>query len=195
MIVALAVAGVASSAFANDMVLFWMLDDPDISSDYGPIKASEMGDWGHTIDSARVVATREGYDTVYLDLYYQDGSAWVVDPTADPRIDTAGVTKGTIDGGYARASLGTTLGANYALYSFAIELGTWNASDEWVLAAVSDTQAYAQLQDYVSHQVDIPTATRWTGTGFTAVPEPSSALLILLGGSLLALRRKRRVVA
>jgi hypothetical protein len=34
--------------------------------------------------------------------------------------------------------------------------------------------------------------TAWTPTAFTEIPEPSSGLLLLIGGALLALRRRNR---
>jgi len=198
MILALALAGASSPLFASDVstdhVLFWMLDDPEIDGgSYGKAKASTMQSWGK-LDSARVAAKLGDNDTIYLDLYYEEGGHWVVDPTANPPIDTAVVTAGRLDGGYARASLESTLGSDYALYSYAIELGTWGGDDgnKWIVAAISDWAGYADIQEYVSFQVDVPTATRWAADGFVAVPEPSSGVLLLIGGALLALRRKRR---
>jgi len=201
------------SAFASDQVLYWMVDDPTITDWYSvQYKVSEAGDHGKTIEWARVAAFEtantqayidsklglsevEAPEVVYLDLYYQDEGTgtWVVDPTADPRIDSGSVVAGKMD--YARASLGTTLaGKDLASYSFAIELGTWTGVDDsqWLLAAIGETATYTALTDYIGSEIQVPTGTAWAPTAYAA-PEPSSALLLLIGGSLLALRRKRQL--
>ena len=207
MVVALAVAGVglkANASFpADDHVLYFQLDDPlvDCGSDDGTQHVSTLQRWGK-LDSARVAAQTEGGEKIYLDLYFPtdptnpSGSSWVVDPTAEPRLDTTEVIGGYLDGGYARASLESTLGSQYASYSFAVELGRWGGDDgnEWLLAAVSSWEDFESIKEHVAEEVYYAGVSRWMPSGFVAVPEPTSGLLMLLGGALLALRRKRRVV-
>ena len=82
-------------------------------------------------------------------------------------------------------------------YTFLVEL---LASDgHGGLTAVGGSQAKS-YNDLVSAGSVAPNAlnigtvdlTAWTGTSY-AVPEPSGALLMLVGGSLLALRRRRKI--
>ena len=83
--------------------------------------------------------------------------------------------------------------------SFAIELGNWEGG-EWVTLATSGTMSYNDLTVTDSDGVHIlqmrdgiglVNFQPWAPTAYS-VPEPSSGLLVLIGASLLALRRRRR---
>lgn len=81
-----------------------------------------------------------------------------------------------------------------ASVTFMIELGFLNGDDNtWLILAASDAATYNELYEagFITATMDIQGSTEWTG-GTYSVPEPSSGLLILIGGALLALRRRRR---
>lgn len=147
-------------------------------------------------------------DIVYLDLYFPSGNVdpqtgkdiWVVDPDLVPRndsaiVETSGAYKGSMES-HAVASLLTQLeGRDLTGYSFAIELGRWSsdaADASWILAAISDTETYANLTDYMGQQIEQPGAQIWTPGAYSA-PEPTSGLLTLIGLALLGLKRKKEV--
>lgn len=200
----LAAFGVTARA---DEVLYWMVDNPTITSWYNVQKTvSEMGIEGarvaafKTSDTAAYFASRTGtpgaapsleYDVVYLDMYFADGEGnWIVDRNADPRINVAEIPSGKDSMvGLARASVGTLGDVKYSDYSFAVELYTWDSSNEaWVFAAMSESETYAALTDYRGDQVDFPSG--WWTPGAFAAPEPTSGMLSLIGLALLALKRK-----
>lgn len=206
----LVMSGLASHA---DEVLYWMLDNPTITDWY--YTQYKLADRSTTMDGnemvyARVVAVRadqvadyndkrfdndvikEG-DLVYLDLYYKSGDNWIIDnPTGQGR-DVVKITTGGMVEPYQRASIGASLGypgIDVTTYSFSVELGTFDDNGDWVLAAMSGTETYAALTDYISQQLVIPTQQIWTPGAFVA-PEPTSGLLTLMGLALLGLRRKK----
>ena len=77
-------------------------------------------------------------------------------------------------------------------YSFAVELGNWE-NGEWVKTlASSEPVPYNNLKEHIGSWEDIGAdlALYWVPKGY-AVPEPSSGLLMILGGALLALRRRK----
>ncbi len=69
--------------------------------------------------------------------------------------------------------------------SFRIE--TYNDNDE--LVGWSWTLSYNDLQKFIKTDAMTVVTTAWAPT---IMPEPSSGLLVLMGGALLALRRRRR---
>lgn len=76
---------------------------------------------------------------------------------------------------------------------FMIEIGIYDADSNWVIAAVSTSSSYAELVEQgfiMPGNIVTPEQTPWTG-GHYSIPEPTSGLLILVGGALLALRRKQ----
>ena len=78
-------------------------------------------------------------------------------------------------------------------YSFIVELGNIDSSDNWTTVATGAATSYSSLGDYIHATFDINPGqlATWTPDQFTAVPEPSGGLLTLMGIALLALRRKR----
>ena len=199
-----------------DEVLYWMVDNPTIEPWHGdPTTAAEYSKT-HPITDARVAAflttdtaayqaSRAGGDSfeavIYLDLYFDDGGGrWITDPTAVPRIDSAWIVNGVMTDGaggkasYAMASLETVGGADLlSTYSFAIELGSWTGDGEdadWILSAFSGSATYAQLAQFRGTEIRPQGEIPWN-PGPYSVPEPTSGMLILIGGALLALKRKR----
>lgn len=198
------IAAISAAALAAraDEILYWMVDNPTIHDfQGGSFKASEAGDYLFPLEGARVAAflttdaAKYGsaeHDSVvtYLSLYY--GNA------PDPEITDVWIEDG-VSGSYGKSSYVMSslemLGGNLSEYSFAIELGAWDydeATDtaSWMLAAASDAKTYAELEEFRSSQLKIAGAVPWNPTSYM-VPEPTGGLLILIGGALLALKRKR----
>ena len=208
-------AGLAAHA---DEVLYWMVDNPTIAPWHGdPTTAAEYSET-HPITDARIAAflttdtaayeaSRAGGDSfdavIYLDLYWNEGTEteprWVVDHSAVPRVDSQYVEGGVLGtegkAAYAMASLETVGGADLlSTYSFAIELGAWSDYEdpnaEWILAAFSGSATYAELAGFRNFETGVQGQVPWN-PGPYSVPEPTSGLLFLIGGALLALKRKR----
>ena len=59
--------------------------------------------------------------------------------------------------------------------------------------ATSAAATYSSLSDYIHETFDLNPGQLavWTPTQFT-IPEPTSGLLLLVGGAMLALRRKQK---
>ena len=78
-------------------------------------------------------------------------------------------------------------------YSFTVELGNIDSSDNWTTVATSAAVAYSSLGDYIHQTFDMNPSSMmvWTPTQFTYVPEPSSGLLAAIGLAFLALRRRK----
>lgn len=188
-----------------DNILLWMLEDPDIVGNFGVVTHISDPRWDASYARVAVIKSGVEYevskgfanetDAIYLTMYDPDTKAAIEGQTF---VDLApdGVTlTGKTETLY---SLIEGLGAPGDGYRLAIELGDWQGSDmnTWVVAATSGLWDYDGVfhQNYVTSQVDIPTTTPWSPGAFSA-PEPTSGLLMLLGGALLALRRRKNLVS
>ena len=191
-------AGVAS---AGDDVLYWMVDSSatvekdgvttSVSSFFDNYAAPEGSAF-----AARVRVTggdiQDGQD-VFLDLYIpgsgldEGGGAWGVEFSDAGGYWGAGVPTGnqSPSGDYS---------AGTPEYSFIVELGNIDSSDNWTTVATSASATYSSLGEYIHQTFDINPGqiAVWSPSMFTAVPEPSSGLLTLIGFAFLALRRKRK---
>ena len=135
-----------------------------------------------------------------------DALYWQVDTTSSDAkytgtFDSAGLyTSGGdyIDGAVANADGRTStpqlsdLGSyGSSSYSFYIEL--YNASGVSVYKTESLSYDSLVASGYVSGGgVALPTFTATSGFNGASVPEPTSGVLLLIGGAMLALRRRRR---
>ena len=197
---ALAAAILATGVLpAAEEVLYWMVDDSATVSG-SPITDFLPAETEDSWSAARIRVTggdiEEG-DYVFLDVYDSDG-------TLQSGSGALGIAFGeTESGGYWGAGVPTgnqSPVGNYSAgtpeYSFVIELGnvSWDGNEaSWVTVATSEVATYSDLSRYIHTSFD-PNPTSgvvWAPKAYT-VPEPSSGLLLLIGGALLALRRRNR---
>ena len=198
LIAAILTAGIS---LADEEVLYWMVDDNAKVNDHGTI--SYISDFlpAETDDSfsaARIRVT--GGDItgdVFLDVYDSAGNLQVGS-------GALGIAFGD-NGGYWGAGvptgnqspLGDYTGTSPE-YSFIIEIGNcrWDESSDttsWVeTIAVSQAATYSDITRYIhtSFNMNPSMGEAWTPTTYN-VPEPSGGLLMLIGGGLLALKRRR----
>ena len=186
-------AAVACGAFAfadEPGVLYWMVSDPTIIAPGGaeykidtyssPTVKDGKGDAAQ-VNAIRVAAYGGG-ETIYLDMY--EGSELV------PGMDVVEVEQPGSWAGPMWADLGK-LGTDYQTFTFAIELGYMSDDgSQWSVLAASGMSSYAALNEFIHvAPADFPTDLAWNPNSY-AVPEPSGALLMLIGAALMALRRK-----
>lgn len=168
-------------------LLYWMVmpsTEITVKYDDGSTKGSiESFD----INGARIrYQTEDGTSSGYLPIIgiYPGGN----------NITFEGDSGAPIPGGYHTA-LGSYAGS---AYSYVLELGNWS-NGTWTGTKMEATATYDYLkaqQHIAQWENDSPSyAAAWKPTEFTAVPEPTSGLLLILGGAILALRRRSKGVA
>ena len=104
---------------------------------------------------------------------------------------------GRLPGTSTSATWADLAGMTGTEYSFLVELFASDGNGGLTSVGGSEAKSYDQL---VSNGSIAPNALNigtvdlnaWTGTSY-AIPEPSGSLLMLVGGALLALRRRRKV--
>ena len=191
----------AGVSFADEDVLYWMVDSSATVEKDGETSSvsSFFDNYGAPANSAFAARVRvtggniqEGQD-VFLDLYIPGygvdvgGGEWGVEFSDAGGYWGAGVPTGN-------QSPSGNFSAGTPEYSFIVELGNIDASENWTTVATSASATYSSLGDYIHETFDINPGqiAVWTPTTFTTpIPEPSSGLLMAVGLALLALRRKR----
>lgn len=162
--IAIIVCLLSFGAFA-DSYLYWMVGD---SATVGDKSLSDAG-----ASFARVaMADASGENVGYLNLY-----------------DSSGVT------GLGQFSAVPMEGAAFAgldsAYSYYIEL----VNDQGTFVGRSELYGSDQLANYIGEfGTGTPADGAWNVTSFTSspIPEPNSAMLVLLGMAALGLRRKQK---
>lgn len=200
----------------EDGLLLWQFMDLTWNDDIGdieqtmitevhgrdPVTISELIGRGPEADGKRVNGMRvkmigaPGGD-VYLGSFLQDGGS-PEDAVYTLGVPNTGVFEGETyevwDVGPAYARIGN-IDDLPASVSFMIELGNYDAgTDNWLVLATSQQSTYSELLNaghIFNNEMDMQTIVPWSGGQYT-VPEPTSGILILIGGGLLALRRKRK---
>ena len=160
----------AFAASADDSYLYWMVDTDDGTAakfDYDTVQV-------------RAFETAAGVDSgSYLTLYYGNGAA-VGGTSVGKDLATSGLP--------FYASLASVMGPSF---SYVVELFNDGAK---VGQSESLFFTDAMAENYVAFATstgNLPAMATWMAGGFSAVPEPNSAVLVLLGCAALALRRKK----
>lgn len=154
-------------ASAEDSYLYWMIGD---TTPYG----------SSSYNTVRVKATDDSGKTSYLNLYGPGGDTLNSQTISYTDINSVKNGGGAL---YALLASGTTYS------SFVIEL-----LNDSTFVAQSETLSYSEAvaKYYIETANSMQLAKLWSATSF-AVPEPNSALLVLLGCAVLGLRRRRLV--
>lgn len=197
-----------SIADEGDSILYWMVDDTArVTKEDGTTvgldaylseAATALGlDSPEFAARIRVTGGTPPCDSI-LPIIYPDGTR---------EAGTFGVVIGDSGSGYWGAGVPTgsqspvgEYSAGSPEYTFIVEIGsvTWTQHGDdyegsWLTVAEGASAAYSSLGEFTHATFDIDQGSLavWTPTAFTAVPEPSGALLFLVGGALLMLRRSR----
>ena len=194
-----AVALTAGVASAGDDVLYWMVDSSatveqdgvttSISSFFENYDAPDGSAFAARVRATGGNITEDTFLDLYIPGYGLDvgGGEYGVEFSEVGGYWGAGVPTGN-------QSPSGDFSAGTPEYSFIVELGNIDSSDNWTTVATSASATYSSLGDYIHETFDINPGqiAVWSPTTFTApVPEPSSGLLMAVGLALLALRRKR----
>jgi len=169
---------ILAAAFASRAeYLFWQVSDTTLSSDVYLKEKVNLSD-GYTYKSIMHYGTGD-----------MDAGTWSEAGTlGDAKGGVVG-GDGTIDTAY-NVNLSDLSGASG--YSYYIEIVKYDGAGAQYGVAKSETQTYTQLANanYVGDILSPAALVPWTGGAYSA-PEPSSAMLVLVGMALVALKRKR----
>jgi hypothetical protein len=184
LVASMLVASLSCEAADGGEVLWWMIGDnyssiEGTATDGSTMTAEQLG-----VTDARVRWQDGSGNKGYLTLYGLD---------ADGNVHTLDGAAGVGLPAEFFGDLGSLSGESY---SFVLELGNYNEGS-WVHTSMeSEAVKYETLvaNKHISEwRETTPTyGTPWKPTSFSVVPEPSSGLMLLVGGAFLMLRRRRR---
>lgn len=171
-----------SAKATEEQLLWWLVEPDDVVEDwYGsPSTVSAIG----ATDARLRVDNASGDVIAYLDFYVREEGSALTERWSGVDGWEIPVEAFAIVDGYTSAE-----------YSFAVELGNY-ANGAWVKTlASSDPLPYASIREHIGvwNGIQPELASTWIPSSYS-VPEPSSGLLMLIGGALLALRRGSRRV-
>ena len=185
LVASMLVASLSCEAADGGEVLWWMIGD-----NYSSIEGTATDGTTMTAGELKVTDARVRYEGTdgskgYLKLYGLDegGNVYSLD-------GVAGV-------GLPAEYFADLSGLSGTSYSFVLELGNWD-NGNWVHTSMeSQAASYESLvaNKHISqwHETAPTYGTPWAPTtGYKVVPEPSSGLMLLVGGAFLMLRRRRR---
>jgi hypothetical protein len=171
----LAILWVAVAA-AEDSWLYWMVGD--------------TGDYtlGASYNTVRVRGYDENGVGEYLSLYYDSST---VVPEAYSGADHKALNNDNYDISAMSSGVGlyAYLASSSAYSSFVIEL--FNDSS---FVAASESLSIASAKAYIESGNSITFANAWVGSSY-AIPEPNSAMLLLVGCAALCLKRRKIKIA
>jgi hypothetical protein len=182
------VASLSCEAAEGGEVLWWMVGE-DYTSITGTTKEGDKMTAGELkVTDARVRYQDGSGNTLgYLTLYGLDSNGKVFELEGAGGVEVPAMFFGNL----------SDLADDLTAYSFVLELGNWKEGN-WVhtsmeseVASYNDLKSKMHITDW--HETTPSYGTPWKPTtGFTVVPEPSSGLMLLVGGAFLMLRRRRR---
>jgi hypothetical protein len=182
------VASFSCEAAEGGEVLWWM-----VGENYESITGKTTDGSGKTmtakdlgVSDARI-RWQKGSDSGYLTLYGLDSYGKVFELEGAGGADVPAMFFGNL----------SDLAGDLTAYSFVLELGNYqggswvHTSMESVAASYDDLKTKMHITDW--HETTPIYGTPWQPTtGYTVVPEPSSGLMLLVGGAFLMLRRRKR---
>ncbi len=186
-------------ADVDDNLILWMFEDSPIQEVDGS-GTVHVGDLvgrggvaeGLKVNAVRVKKTDADGGVEYLKLQLEDDvggdwRTWITLPGLEDGNDVW-------EAGPAFADIsGYSISREDPMTSFMVELGNYSGDGDWIVLATSERATLGSLEKgghILSGPNDMQGHVDWTGGNY-AVPEPSSGLLLLIGGGLLVLRRGR----
>lgn len=189
--------------FCGEDILYWMVDDnatvekdgvtTSVSSYFEYYAAPEGSAFAARVRVTGGTITEDTFLDLYIPGYGVDegGGPWGVEFGDAGGYWGAGVPTGN-------QSPVEVYSEGSPEYSFAVELGNIDSEENWTTVATSASASYSSLGIYMHETFGLKQGAEvWTPTQFYirgSVPEPSSALLTMIGLGLIGLMRKKRRV-